>query len=202
MQSLSKEEQHKALKDLKDSEKALKNDRFKRYFNAILTIVIAITAFKVLIGTINVKALFYHNAFSLEINNIPVGIISKQELSKDFIPFFARYYNTYENKFFPGDNFKDIYEIEKNNSYLIKINTYECFYQIRGNKTNCENSDTKQIEVLNVKYQLKILQNNEVLYDGDFIEDITPYIKEGKYDIILTHKSNDITTTLKTTIVI
>ena len=121
MQSLSKEEQHKALKDLKDSEKALKNDKFKRNFISILTIVIAITAFKVLIGTINVKALFYHNAFSLEINNIAVGITSKQELSKDFIPFFARYYNTYENKFFPGDNFKDIYEIEKNNSYLIVI---------------------------------------------------------------------------------
>lgn len=202
MQSLSKEEQHKALNDLKDSEKALKNDRFKRNTIAFIIMILAITIFKVLIGTINVKALFYHNAFNLEINNIPVGITSKQELSKDFIPFFARYYNTYENKFFPGDNFKDIYEIKKDNSYLIKINTYECFYQIRGNKTNCENSGTKQIEVLNVKYQLKILQNNEVLYDGDFIEDITPYIKEGKYDIILTHKSNDITTTLKTTIAI
>ena len=200
MQRLSKEEQHKALKDLKDSEKASKKETFKRNVIAFIIIVIVITTFKIFVGIIDVKALFYHNAFSLEINDVTIGLTSKQQLSKDLIPFLARYYNTYENKFFPGDNFKDVYEIEKNDNYLIKINTYECFYQIRGNKTNCENSGTKQIEILNVKYQLKILQNNEVLYDGDFIEDITPYINKGKYDIILTHKSNDITTTLKTTI--
>ena len=200
MQSLSKEEQHEALNEFKKSEKALKHNKLKRNIITIFIIIISITLFKLLIGTINIKALFYHNAFNLEINDVTIGLTSKQQLSKDLIPFLARYYNTYENKFFPGDNFKDVYEIEKNDNYLIKINTYECFYQIRGNKTNCENSGTKQIEILNVKYQLKILQNNEVLYDGDFIEDITPYINKGKYDIILTHKSNDITTTLKTTI--
>ena len=200
MQSLSKEEQHKALKELKDSEKAFKHDKIKRNLGAILAIVIAIAVFKLFVGVIDVKALFYHNAFSLEINNNPIGITSKQELSKYFIPFLARYYNTYETKFFPEDTFKDVYEIEQSKSYLIKIKTYECFYQIRGNKTNCENKGTFQVELLNIKYQLKILQNNKILYSGVFIEDITPYIKKGKYDIILTHEANDITTTIKTTI--
>ncbi len=202
MQKATKKEQHEALKALKDSNRSFKQAKIKRYLLSLFVIICAITLFKVVIGTISIKALFYHNGFSLQINDNPIGITTKQELSRDFIPFLIRYHNVYENKFFPGTNFKDVYEIEKKNTYILKIETYECIYEGDGNKTNCENDKTRQIEILNVKYDLKITKDNEIIYDGIFIEDITPYIKEGKYNLIISNKSNYITTTIKASIII
>lgn len=90
--------------------------------------------------------------------------------------------------------------IKSNNGFKIKYKVYNCYSDYAGKLVN-ERCDTHTVEYeeLDIKHKIKIIKeefpDDEVLYDGDYIEDISHYLEnKGVYKIILYYKKKFITT--------
>jgi len=197
MNQIDKEAQHEARRELKLAELALKKDRQKKKRFVLLGFVLVIILFKIMYGYITIEAKFPNNTFDLYINNTLVEANSKQELSRDFIPFLIRFYGIYLDE--PSTTNKII---SKSNKYTIKLDTYECIDLETNSLIECSTDNSNQVLVSELDYNLKINQNDKTIYDGVYIEDITNYIDEGSYQITIYNKRGSVYTYVTSEIII
>lgn len=93
--------------------------------------------------------------------------------------------------------------IKSNDKFKINYKVFNCFSSYAGKLVNetCD-SHTVKYEEVNIKHKIKIIKvefpDDETLYDGEFIEDISDYLKEkGEYKIVLYNKKGFITTKVR-----
>lgn len=93
--------------------------------------------------------------------------------------------------------------IKSNDKFKINYKVFNCFSSYAGKLVNetCD-SHTVKYEEINIKHKIKIIKvefpDDETLYDGEFIEDISDYLKEkGEYKIVLYNKKGFITTKVR-----
>ncbi len=104
-------------------------------------------------------------------------------------------YNSVENS---------INEVELSNNMQLNLNEYEVYYKNGYRKSNNngwlrqDNLDYKKVNNQNIT--MKIKRMNKVIYDGEFISDLSPYINEkGRYYIhIYSTRKDGIFTSIKT----
>ena len=90
-----------------------------------------------------------------------------------------------ESKYF-GQNYitsdedGSYYKANDLDKFIIDINSYSCYY--KGNQTMCKDEKHSMKKNNDTEYSRLVIWKKtnpvEKLYDGEFINDITPYIKE------------------------
>lgn len=81
----------------------------------------------------------------------------------------------------------------KGDKIYITINSFECFNSINNAKSSCyPNKDQRKKETNDTDYSLLIRRSGgaeKIIYDGDFVNDITDYFSEkGVYSISIIAK--------------
>lgn len=181
--------------DSLDSE--IKKRRKKNWVKICLIIVIVFGIIKLLFGMIELynifgypagKARFYMVTVNGEANTVSYNLRHKIPV----IPFLVNFNSYYlGNSNIVGDNDDiDFYE-DGSSQYLIGISSYSCYvdnHQVECNKSSQvmkENEDTRYTN-------LRIVRTSnpyEEVYNGKFIKDITPYVREkGFYYVGITAK--------------
>lgn len=132
------------------------------------------------------------NLFELKVNDKLVKCYYSEKYSSGFI------INTSTSAY--NDVEYNVNEIEFSNKVYLDIDEYELYYK-NGNRASAitdwhknENLNYKKINGTTIKLQIK--RKNKVLYDGDYIKDISEYVNEnGRYFIHIysTRKENLIT---------
>jgi hypothetical protein len=141
----------------------------------------------------------YHY-YELTLNDENIYIEYEQNFHKVIIPII---YVQEESKYFDstetvGDYSNIIFAQEK---YILNLKEYECINNDKGNnvKVSCGHdalSETKnEVRLINTK--MNIAYQNKIIYEGDFIPDVTKYIKEpGKYIFNIKNTRKEITTNI------
>lgn len=123
---------------------------------------------------------YNHNCYEVMLNNENIDYYIKETYEKTWIPYliFAK-------------NWKHEWGIEKNENYLnyvdiaellkLEVFEYSC-YNTSKKRIDCDKNQLNKIHVKSNITRLTIERQNQVLYDGKYITDITKYITEnGRY---------------------
>ena len=204
----------KAQKEaLKELNKSLEVDRKKR--KRIILSVLIVYLFLVIVYQTIIGVLPGENPDFLGFKIIPIKDIQTKEkyevsindydkldyyIQKDFkfpiIPFLVDMIDYDSDSLGDGEPIV----IKSNNGFKIKYKVYNCYSDYAGKLVNekCDRHTVKY-EELDIKHKIKIIKEefpkDEILYDGEYIEDISYYLKDkGVYKIILYYKKKFITT--------
>lgn len=130
---------------------------------------------------------YFKNKFVISINDYEVNARYKSEFSE-----FLFIKNNSEGYIKSYSKTSDLLnEIPKSNKYILNIKEYEAYDKYKHRESYQESMSSHDYKnVNNSKNRLKIERMNEVLYDGDFINDVSEYItEEGRYYFHIYNKS-------------
>ncbi len=139
-----------------------------------------------------------YNYFEVEINNQSINIWYEEKYEKVVIPFV---YKQSESKVFisnPSIDSLDNY-IERQESFTIKLIEYEC-HNDKKNRVSCgqPNIVEKRKEIIPNNSKLRIVFNNKIVYEGEFIKDLSKYLKEnGTYTFEIVNQRDNINNYIK-----
>lgn len=199
---IKKEEIEKAktevLKEMNEIEKEIKKTRRKKFLKFILFVVVIASLIKIFFGTIEINNFLYYPPNKVRFYKVTVNdtLISAEYYIRHKIPIIP--YLVHFNSYYYGINYVEEYEHgpyfydDGSKEYLIDIKSYSCYagnYQIECSNYEPEimkkNDDTK---FTNMKIT-RTTKPYEEVYNGKFINNITPYIREkGTYTIEITAK--------------
>jgi hypothetical protein len=184
------ENKKEAIKNLYKINNELKNSRKKRVLKIILPIIMLFILFKMFIGEIHLNLPIYYNhrLYEVTVNEELVNVCIDEYRKKTIIPFII--YNNYVGLHcFHQDNVEEKTNIfNKGDEIHITINSFECF-NLTNDKMSCypNYKNLTKKEAKDIKYSLRIVRNYKgetVIYDGDFIDDITNYfVEKGTHSI-------------------
>jgi len=139
-----------------------------------------------------------YNYWEVEINNQEMNIFYNEDYDNVIIPFIYKQHEEFlfqsNMKEFTNNNY-----LKNTNSLKIKLTEYECINNDKGKnvRVSCGQealSESKK-RIVSTKSRMKIVLDEKEIYNGEFIEDITKYLKDdGKYKIIITNKKDKIET--------
>lgn len=138
----------------------------------------------------------YHY-YDVTINEEKIKISYEEEYYNVVIPYV---YKQNEYKSFQSDE-ETKSEIEYKDKFILKLTEYACYNNDKGNnvKVSCGHnalSETKK-EIDLINNSMLIAYENEVIYNGEYIEDITKYIeKTGIYTFKITNKRDKLTSVI------
>lgn len=136
------------------------------------------------------------NLFEVKINDKLVKCYYSEKYSNGFI------INTGTSDYNEVEN--NINKIEFNNKVYLDLDEYELYYK-NGNRASAisswnknENLNYKKVKGTTIKLQIK--RKNTILYDGDYIKDVSKYINEkGRYFIhIYSTRNENLLTNIET----
>lgn len=133
---------------------------------------------------VNFQAHYDRNYFEITINNKKIHYV----VDETFTSSLVLHSHVSEDYVYELDN------IEKNNAYVLNIKEYEVYHGILRKQAYDFNIKTgDELKEINANpYRLVIKNNNNVLYDGSFISDITKYLNnDGLYYIHIYNKRKD-----------
>ena len=182
----------------------LKKERRHKFIYALCIILFILIVIKITVGEIviplNTRMFPYkdNRLYEVYLNNLNVEVEVQDTKKITIIPYFL-YIGQYRGSVYQGD--LEIYDdIEKSDSYNLKINSYDCYSKVPSLEENKNieykiscNTEQNYIKKLtnDTKYTMYIKHTYKgketYLYEGIFIEDITPFItKKGRYLIEIT----------------
>lgn len=187
-------------KDLK------KEKRKKILMIALPTIIIVLVVFALIFTFVDMFKQWnraFYNEFEIVINDKEMNAIYHSEYKKVVIPVLYTQNEEWSfqtnKKEFTIDNY-----LSRVDKYIINIKEFECINNDKGNNVRCscgmESLSETRKEIKNNNNKLIITKDNQELYNGKFINDITKYLKEnGTYDIKILNKNKDdyMTTTIR-----
>jgi len=175
---------HESLKNLNK----INNDLNRRKkFKIIVIIVIIIVSF--ILFKLTVKEIVFpkissdstsKNMHQLFINDTPISFTVESSEKSTIIPsmiYLGKYnlYNHYEG--YTNTNFELNKNIQKIN---LDIKSYKCLND-KNKEINCNYNSSNKKEEINLDYKMVIrnsLKDDGILYNGDYISDISNYISE------------------------
>lgn len=168
----------------------------------VLLVVIILIAVKLIFGTINIYNIFGYPSnkarfYKVTVNDTLVTVSYSSSHQIPIVPFFINFNSSYiGSSSIDGDN-DPIVSDDGSLKYIINIASYSCYSGER--QVECKN-DTQDMKINDdTKYSnLKISRLTKPFitsYDGKFINDITPYLKDkGRYYVEITAKHGLVTT--------
>jgi hypothetical protein len=201
----TKEEMIKDTKDLrKEALTEFYNLRKPRRKELIIKIIkwstiimIPIIVFKFLIGTITISYILHRNRlYSVTVNKHDVTLDVLEIKTIHIVPFIADLKLFYKGGFYT-DDFSSVVNIKQGEPSIIDVKSYKCFVVMNNTKTQsgCDSEVDTINELTNdTSFDLFIREtrtNGEVVYNGEFINDISSYlIKKEQYYVEITGKYN------------
>ena len=182
----------------------LKEERKYKFFYILSIILFILIVIKITVGEIviplSTKMFPYkdNRLYEVYLNNKNVEVEVQDTKKITIIPYFL-YIGQYHNTVYQGT--LGIYDdIEESDSYKLKINSYDCYSKVPSLEENKNieykiscNTEHDYIRKLtnDTKYSMYIKHTYKgketYLYEGPFIEDITPYItRKGRFLIEIT----------------
>lgn len=201
MDENKRKEERKAAFEYFKSVKELKEERKHKFLYVLAIILFILMVIKITAGEIVIPLPFRYKdnrLYEVYLNDEVVTVEVQDERKITIIPYFLSFIQ-YHNDVYIGEF--DIYEdIVDSPYYKLKINSYDCYAEMpslkENKKINYKISCNTEQEYIKEKtsdtiYTLHIKRTyrgrETILYDGEFIEDITPYIKEnGRYLLTIT----------------
>ena len=197
----SEEELKKQQKELLIEMNKLDNEMWKARKKKIIIItsiiLIIVTVIKIFFGTIELYNVFGASPsksryYNVTVNNkqVAVSYISTKKIP--IIPFLVNFNSVYMgNSYIKGDDTGKFFYNDGSDKYIIDINSYSCYYE--SIQIECTNNGQNMKKNNDTKYtQVKITRTSnpyEVIYQGKYIDDITPYVvKKGNYHVAITAK--------------
>lgn len=187
--------------------KDLKKEKIKKLLMvAFPTIIIVLVVFAFIFTFVDMFKQWnrsFYNEFEIVINNQEMNAIYNSEYKKVVIPVLYTQNEEWSfqtnKKEFTIDNY-----LSRVDKYVIDIKEFECINNDKGNNVRCSCgmealSETRK-EIDNDNNQLIITKDNQEIYNGKFISDITKYLTDNAtYDIKIlnTNKDDYITTTIR-----
>ena len=185
------------LRELNNSTNMLINYN-KRKFIVIMGVFLIIVILRVILGPLNIPNIFGYPSSSARYykvlvndEHIPVNYNLKHSIP--IIPFIVNINSVYlGNNYVAGGNNDSLY-VDYKDVMNLNINSYSCFSEKMNTQIECkydnqitkENSDEKYTKLV----MTKIGKEYGSAYNGEFIVDIAPYIKEkGRYHVEITAK--------------
>lgn len=205
--------QKEALKELNKSLQIDKQKRNRKIFWIISIYLILVIFYQTIIGSISsenpnflgfklipIKSVQTKEKYNISINDISnVNYYVEKNFKFPIIPFLVDMIDYYGDDMSNGE----IVTLSPNSNVKLKYKVYNCYSNYAGKLVN-ENCDshTVKYEEISIKHKIKILKDSfpkdEVLYDGEYIKDISSYLKDnGKYKIILYYKKFFTTTKVR-----
>lgn len=188
----------------------LREERKHKFIYILTVILFILIVIKITVGEIviplNSLILPYkdNRLYEVYLNDLNVQVEVQDTKKITIIPYFL-YIGQYRNSVYQGA--LGIYDdIEESDSYKLKINSYECYSKVPSLEENKNieykiscNTEQNYIKKLinDTKYTMYIKHTYKgeetYLYEGPFIEDITPFIKQkGRYLIEITGKYKNV----------
>lgn len=186
----NEELQKEILQDyMKSSKKSHKKTKKKLIIISLIVIAI-IVVIKVFWGTVelyNVLGYPPSNSryYKVTVNNKQVEISANIRQKIPLIPYLINFNSYYiANSDISNDDTGPFFYANDSKNYYININSYKCYYN--NTQVECKNNEQTMEKADDEKYEKMVITRTskpyEVVYDGEFIEDIAPYVlKKGSY---------------------
>ncbi len=202
--------QKEALKELNKSLRENAKKRNKKILFILIIYIILVIVYQTIIGTLKgenpdflgfklipIKDVQTKEKYEININDYDsLGYYVQKSFKLPIIPFLLDMVDYGSDTIGNGETIV----IKSNDKFIINYKVYNCFSNYAGKLVNesCD-SHTIKYEEINIKHKIKIIKvefpEDETLYDGEFIEDISDYLKDkGEYKIVLYNKKGFITT--------
>lgn len=182
------------LIEMNKTNSEIRKEKKKRVFIIISIITISILLIKIIFGTIYIpnvfkypfnKTRFYKVTLNEELISTEYYLTQRLPVLPYLIYLEREYFDSYIIK---GDNDGVRYVGDHLDKFIVNIESYSCYF--KNSQTKCKdiNSNMKKNDDTNYK-RLEIWRYSnpvEKMYDGEFINDITPYIKgKGRYTVVI-----------------
>ena len=165
------------LIDLNRNNKDIKNERKKKIIYILSIIILIIVFIKIVFG-----AIYIPNVLKYPFNKTR---FYKVTLNDELIS--SEYFLTQKLPIIPYLNTRMIdkiiliitYDGNGLDKFIIDIESYSCYY--KGHQTRCKDEKQNMEKNYDTKYTRLVIERTtkpaEIIYDGEFINDLTPYIK-------------------------
>lgn len=187
-----------ALREYIESSQQLQKERKKKFIIISSVIIVFVVIIKIFFGTIelyNVLGLPSSNGryYKLTINGEQIGVAYTLKRKIPIIPYLINFNSVYlGNSDIVGNDTGPNFYSNGSENYTIKLNSYKCYYN--DIQVECKTNDQTMKKVKDEKFKKMVITRisnpyGEVLYDGEMIENIAPYVKDkGIYHIGITSK--------------
>lgn len=144
-------------------------------------LIICLIVLFILLSYVILRNGFYdQNLFEIKLNDVLMVGNYTEKISNNILIKFDREGNNYTNK--------SVNRVSLQDNMLLQINEYEVYNEhdrrVPGDDYWVKLDDFIYKEVNYSKIRLEIKKSNQILYNGNYIENITPYINEtGRYYI-------------------
>lgn len=134
------------------------------------------------------------NYYDVLVNDEKVVFYLKEQYTKKWIPLI-RYTVNSKRKWINQDEDKQLNTVKLSDSINLNLVKYNCYNQDNKEKIDCLSNDNyinKKIVNQEIYYTIMTIErNSENLYTGQYISDISDYIKEpGRYYFKIVIKNN------------
>ncbi len=191
------EEKQIALFEYQKLTKNLYREKRKKRLKVLLVIIIMGIMFKIFFGTLEFNNFFEYSSskgryYKITVNEkqIPASYSLRHKIP--IIPFLINFNSYYiGSSDIEGYNNDNFFSFNTSEKYIIGIESFNCYYY--DLMIECKNNNQKMKKNNDTRYTSLIITTAtkpyERVYEGKFIEDITPYVeKKGKYHIEITAK--------------
>lgn len=180
---------------MKSSSEMIKKRNRKIIIISLLVILIIIII-KIFFGTIELYNIFGYSSsnaryYKVTVNNKQVAVSYISTHKVPIIPFLVNFNSVYLGNSHIVGNDDVSFQADSSKIYITGISSYSCYHE--DIQTECKNNQQEMKENKDEKYSLltitRITNPREVVYQGNLVEDISPFItKKGEYHIEITAK--------------
>lgn len=179
----------KIRKEYFKSENEYRKRKKRKIIILIIAISIVILIIKLTVGNLYIDSPISYaenRRYDVWVDDDLMGVEVTDTYQRTLIPYFL-YYRAYWNEWYTVDSHYVInyYADFEENQFILNVKSYSCYSHLSTNQVGCRdgNSYQEKIENNDTVYALKITDSThypyKVVYDGDFIHDISPYIAEN-----------------------
>ena len=155
----------------------------------ILSVIVILIISRMLFGVlkINVTIPYKNPTYTLKINNTLVKLDIETRKKTTLIPYLVQITN-HNILITTGD--VETYKVKLGDEISVNVKGYNCYFDIDGKEKRiaCTNNSNKEIknEINDIKYSLKIMQKTDLIYEGEYVEDLSEIItKSARYQIFI-----------------
>ncbi len=186
--------QKQALKDLQKANTEWKKSKKRKLIIWVSCVITLFVIFKIFVGEIILQNIAFYNKnrwYIVKINNEVTTVHVDEEQFTTIIPFMVRLKSISIENFYGDNPLVSEFQIKKGDSINMTIKSYTCFYEAYDMQMPCNSEKKELIKTVtnDTTYNLYIRRNKnqEVMYDGVLINDISKYFPEkGGYFVYIT----------------
>lgn len=177
----------KILFEINKTNNEIKIEKNKKIWFIISTILVMVLFIRIVFGTIDIpnifgypsnKSRFYKVTLNDELISTEYYLIQKIPVIPHLIYLKSEYFDSFITK---GDIDAIRYNGDDLDKFIIDVESYSCHY--KKSQTKCKNENSEMQKNNDTTYnKLEIWRTtkpHEQIYNGEFINDITPYIKDN-----------------------